>query len=124
MISIYFKTSPLQEFNGKIELLNLTTGFLIKYTQLRNCEDEDEAEMVVPPPIASQMHAMQMPLPVSKHPELTTFDTLGSASTFSKAQGGKDDSLEKGDIGEEDSIWEYLEEGGAENDEDVYDYFD
>lgn len=120
--------------------MNLTSGFHLKYSQIRNCDDhEEEIDMVS---LASQVQTpYNVPIIVNKHP--TSGITGGMISSSSNAffasllkngtymdggggGGGGGGGIDRGDdLAEDDAIWEYLEsDEETGDDDDVYDYFD
>ncbi|XP_035714482.1 uncharacterized protein LOC118438397 [Folsomia candida] len=140
LISLRIKTSPYQEYKKKMEAMNLTSGFHLKYSQIRNCDDhEEEIDMVS---LASQVQTpYNVPIIVNKHP--TSGITGGMISSSSNAffasllkngtymdggggGGGGGGGIDRGDdLAEDDAIWEYLEsDEETGDDDDVYDYFD
>jgi hypothetical protein len=118
LITLRVKTSQLQEYRGKTEALNLTTGFRLSYTQIKNCEDSEVPEMVVTLPITTMVDTLKEKigagLPLKRQPSEDA--VVGASSTrFNSTVDGEDD----------DKIWEYLyaETDDAEADEaDLYEY--
>jgi len=115
LIKLHVKTSQLQEFRGKMEALNLTTGFKISYSQIKRCEETEVPEMVLSLPIVSMVDNLNekigLPSPLKRQPpEAASLHASPSNTTL---------------IGDDDKIWEYLysETDDAEADEaDLYDY--
>lgn len=134
MISLHVKTSPLQEFRGKIEALNLTSGFRLAYSQIRGCED-NETEMVQPPQLTNLVQAFHLQAfgdyvyPLSREPEPSD-STVSSSSVYLKTSNatGNNSTNSKDFDSDDDKFWDYLDaetDDDDDNDEtELYDEYD